>query len=85
GAITMGSTLIVCILEPQIVEFESAVGAIIATFFNIGPGFGSVGPWRNFAHFNEGTLLFLSLLMLLGRLEVYVIVALFSKALWRRY
>lgn len=85
GAITMASTLVVCVLEPQIVEFESAAGAIIATFFNIGPGFGSVGPWSNFAHFNEGTLLFLSLLMLLGRLEVYVIVALFSKALWRRY
>tara|TARA_R110002096_G_scaffold147671_16_gene307675 strand:- start:6101 stop:7600 length:1500 start_codon:yes stop_codon:yes gene_type:complete len=85
GAITIASTLIVCILEPQIVEFESAAGAVLATFFNIGPGFGAVGPWKNFAHLNEGTLLFLSLLMLLGRLEVYVIVALFSKALWRRY
>ncbi len=85
GGIILFSTLLVSILEPQLTDLHTAMGAVLATFLNIGPGFGAVGPTDNFADLNSGTLLFLSLLMLLGRLEVYVVVALFSKALWTRY
>ena len=85
GMIVLFSTLVIAAFEPSIVDLNTAFGSVFATFFNMGPGFGSVGPTDNFSHFHQSTLLFLSLLMLLGRLEVFVLLALFSKELWKRY
>ncbi len=79
------STAAVSLFEPGITDLNTACGAVFATFFNMGPGFGSVGPTDNFAHLHQSTLLFLSLLMLLGRLEIFVVLALFSRSLWARY
>ena len=64
---------------------ERAVGAVLATLFNIGPGLESVGPTDNFSAFHPATLLLLSLLMALGRLEFFVVLVLFLPSLWRRY
>jgi len=83
--LVMLSTLFVALLEPGILQLNTALGAVLATFFNMGPGFGLVGPTDTFAHLNHATLIFLSFLMLLGRLEIYALVALFSKYLWRKY
>lgn len=85
ATVVLGSTAIVSLLEPKLGDFTSAFGAVFATFFNIGPGFGAVGPTDNFAQFHPGTLLFLTLLMLLGRLEIFAVVALFSRTLWAKY
>ncbi len=79
------STGFVCLIEPSIPDFKTAFGAVLATFLNMGPGFGAVGPTDNFAHFNPATLTFLSLLMLLGRLEIFVVGALFVRSLWSRF
>jgi trk system potassium uptake protein len=57
----------------------------MATLFNIGPGLGEVGPTRNFAHLVPGTQLFLSLLMIFGRLEFFALLVLFMPSLWRKY
>ncbi|MDP0499009.1 MAG: TrkH family potassium uptake protein [Verrucomicrobiota bacterium JB022] len=78
------STLIVAVLEPQL-SFTGNFSAVAATLFNIGPGLEEVGPTQNFAFFHSGTKIFLSLLMILGRLELYAILALFSPALWKKY
>ena len=85
AAIMLTSMAVISLIEPSIADMNTAFGAVIATFLNMGPGFGDVGPTNNFGHFGEGSLLFLSLLMLLGRLEILVVVALFSRTLWRRY
>lgn len=85
AAILFGSMAVVSLIEPSIKDMSTAVGSVIATFLNMGPGFGAVGPTNNFGHFNSGTLAFLSFLMLLGRLEIMVVIALFSRTLWRRY
>ncbi len=79
------SALVVSALEPGISSFSTAIGAVVATAMNIGPGFGEVGPTNHFAHFGEPTLLVLSGLMLLGRLEIYAVTALFTRSLWKRY
>lgn len=64
-------------------DFMSATGSVAATLGNIGPGIGSVGPVDNFAHIPPGGKVFLSFLMLLGRLELFTILILFMPYFWR--
>ncbi len=65
-------------------DFMSAIGSVTATLGNIGPGLGSVGPVDNFAHLPQGAKLFLSFLMLLGRLELFTVLILFMPYFWQR-
>ena len=65
-------------------SFETAMGAVATSLGNIGPGFGTVGPAANFAHIPAAGKWFLSFLMLLGRLELFTIIVLFSPAFWKR-
>ena len=66
-------------------DFESSLGAVAATLGNIGPGIGIVGPEDslNFARIPEAGKWFLSFLMLLGRLELFTVLMLFSPFFWR--
>jgi len=84
GVIMAMATGLVSFLEPTL-DIDSSLTAVAATLFNIGPGLGAVGPTQNFAAFSEGTLVFLSVLMLLGRLEFFAILVLFSPTLWKKY
>ena len=84
--IAMVSMVVVAVIESAYgVDFETSVAMVLATFGNIGPGFGQVGPTDNFAHLQPITHLFLSLLMVLGRLELYAVLVLFVPAVWRKY
>jgi len=51
---------------------------------NIGIGFGAVGPIGNFAAFPSSIKWVCSFLMLVGRLELFTVYALFTKAFWKR-
>jgi len=62
----------------------SAIGAAAATIGNIGPGLGNVGPEDNYAFVPYGGKWFLSFLMLLGRLELFTVLILFSPAFWKK-
>lgn len=64
-------------------DFMTATGAVAATLGNIGPGIGRVGPVDNFAHIPTVGKLFLSFLMLLGRLELFTVLMLFMPHFWR--
>lgn len=66
-------------------DFESALGSSIACLGNIGPGLGSVGPMSNYAHISDVGKWFLGFLMLLGRLELFTVLILFSPHFWRRF
>jgi len=77
-------TVMVCVFEPAF-DLDSSFAAVMATLFNIGPGLGEVGPTRNFAHLVPATKIFLSLLMIFGRLEFYALLVLFMPSLWRKY
>lgn len=66
-------------------DMLTAFGCVIATLSNIGPGFGDVGPMNNFGHLLPVTKVFLALLMILGRLELYAILVLFMPSIWRKY
>ncbi|MCF6171441.1 MAG: TrkH family potassium uptake protein [Bacteroidales bacterium] len=65
-------------------DFETSIGATIATLGNIGPGIGGVGPVENYAFFSPFAKWFLSFLMLLGRLELFTVLIVMSPAFWRR-
>lgn len=84
GFIVALSSLAMSILEPGF-DLISSFGAVVATIFNVGPGLGAVGPSCTYAGLGPATHLFLSLLMIMGRLEILAVLALFIPALWRRY
>jgi len=74
----------VSVLEPQL-NMISTIGCVLATLFNIGPGFDAVGPSQNFGFLNPPTKIVLSFLMILGRLEFFALLVLFVPSLWKRY
>lgn len=82
--ITVISTLYVSSIEPSLTPVE-AFSCVQATLFNIGPGFESIGPSQNFSFLGSITKIFLSLLMILGRLEFYAVLVLFYPNIWKRY
>jgi trk system potassium uptake protein len=62
----------------------SAFASVAACIFNIGPGFGSVGPVQNYFHVPLLGKWVLTFCMLLGRLEIYTVVVLLMPAYWRK-
>jgi trk system potassium uptake protein TrkH len=62
----------------------TATTAAIATLSNVGPGLEAVGPAGNFAAFAPWQKLVMTVLMLLGRLEFFAMLALFQSRFWRR-
>jgi len=75
------STILFTLIEP---DMESAMGAVATSLGNIGPGLGNFGPTENFLHISPIGKWFLSFLMLLGRLELFTILVLFSPAFWKQ-
>ena len=61
----------------------TAVSTSIATIGCVGPALGTAGPMSSFAHFPDTAKLFMSLFMILGRLELMSVFVLFSKPFWR--
>lgn len=57
--------------------------AALSCLSNIGPGMSLIGPTGNFDIFSHGVKVALSLAMLIGRLEIYPILVLFSRHAWR--
>ena len=65
-------------------SFETNFTAVAACLNNIGPGLGAVGPVQNYAAFSWLSKLVLTLSMLIGRLEIYPILLLFTPTVWRK-
>ncbi len=66
------------------VDFMTAMGSVATSLGNIGPGIGTVGPVDNFAHIPTAGKWILSFLMLLGRLELFTVLILFTPYFWSR-
>ena len=63
---------------------STTLTAVLATFNNIGPGLGLVGPTGSFAAFSPLSKIVLCLDMLFGRLELYPMLVLFCPSTWKR-
>ena len=66
-------------------SFGTTLTAVISCANNIGPGLEAVGPMGNFAAFSNLSKLVLSFCMILGRLEMFPILVLFSRNAWKKH
>jgi trk system potassium uptake protein TrkH len=71
------------LLAAQGLDLLSAFSGSAACMGNVGPGLGTVGSMGNFAHLPAFSKWVLSFVMLLGRLEIYGMLALLIPRLWR--
>lgn len=79
--IFFASFLIISVADGRTIE--TTFSSVAACLNNIGPGFGDAGPMSNFAFYSPISKIVLSLDMLLGRLEIFPIIMLFSPSVWR--
>ncbi|MCI2050058.1 MAG: TrkH family potassium uptake protein [Lachnospiraceae bacterium] len=63
---------------------ESNISAVMCCFNNIGPGLDQVGPASNFSAYSDLSKITLTVDMLLGRLEIFPILVLFSRSTWKK-
>jgi len=64
--------------------FLEALGASISAIGNVGPGFGNIGPSGSYAEIPLFAKWYLSFLMVIGRLEIFTILILFTPSFWKR-
>ncbi len=79
--IFFGSTILLMLVVP---DLPSSMGAVATSLGNIGPGLGLYGPAENFSALHPAGKWFLSFLMLIGRLELFTVLVLFSPAFWKK-
>ena len=65
-------------------DFTTNFTAVAATINNIGPGLAKVGPSANFGSYGILSKLVLTLDMLIGRLEIFPMLVLFSPHAWKK-
>lgn len=63
-------------------DMDTSMGAVASCLGNIGPGLGSVGPVFTYSAVPDVGKIFLSLLMMLGRLELFTVLVLFTPSFW---
>ena len=65
------------------VDFDTAIGASVAALSNVGTGIGEVGPGGSYVLFSQSAKWVLMLMMVLGRVELFSLMTLFSKSFWK--
>ncbi len=78
-----GTIAMTLILEGDPTPFLSSIGSTATCIGNVGPAIGSVGPMDNFAHIPPVGKIFLSFLMIVGRLEVFTILIILTPYFWK--
>jgi len=76
-----GSSLLMVLFG---VDFLSSIGGVATSMGGIGPGLGTVGPASNYFHLPDPAKYLLSFDMIVGRLEIFSFLVLFSPAFWKR-
>jgi len=79
----VGSLVMMVILDGDATQFLSAIGSTATCISNVGPAIGSVGPVDNFAHIPAAGKVFLSFLMIVGRLEVFTVLIILTPYFWK--
>jgi len=66
------------------VSFSVAFTSALTSVSNVGPGLEAVGPACNFSALSGLSKLVMALCMIIGRLEIFPILVLFSRSTWKR-
>ena len=81
GAVMVASTMLLLFSGLDVV---SAFSAVVACINNTGPGLGEVGPAGNYQGLSDFQTWVCSVTMLLGRLELFSVLVLFTRTFWRK-
>jgi trk system potassium uptake protein len=84
--IFMTATVLMGIIESHLgvgQDMVTSVSAVASAMGNIGPGLGDVGPAANYAGVPAAGKWLLAVLMVVGRLEIFPVLLLFTRGLWR--
>ena len=73
----------VILLSAMGLDLISSISASLSCLGNIGPGFNLVGPMANYGHLPDFSKYVLSVLMFLGRLEIFPVLLMFSALFWK--
>lgn len=84
-AIVYFTILIVSCLVVSLENYDlmTTISAVAGSLSNTGLGFGLLGPTENFSIFSQPTRLYLSIVMIAGRLELFAIIMLLSPSFWK--
>ncbi len=82
---TLSNVLLAFYLYARGYDLMTSLSAAIAIIGNIGPGFSRVGVVENYAFFTPLDKMILAGAMILGRLEFYTVILLFSRTFWKRF
>ncbi len=66
------------------IGFDTAIGSSLTCISNVGPGLGITGPAGSFASLPGAAKWFLSFLMLVGRLELFTVLVIFTPGFWKK-
>jgi len=75
-----GSTL----LSISGLGYIESFSGMITCLSDVGPGLGNIGPAYNFSHLPDISKWFLSIIMLIGRLEIFTVLLIFTPVFWKR-
>lgn len=78
------SIISVLIMMSLGIDFLESVGCVISSIGNMGPGLGETGPAFSWNALPDPAKWLLSFLMLLGRLELFTVLLLFTPEFWRK-
>jgi trk system potassium uptake protein TrkH len=76
--------LFTLIMTYYLPDLASASSAAISCLSNVGPGFSALGPTRNYSEIAASGKLILAFCMLLGRLELFTVLVLFTPSFWKK-
>ena len=79
--IVIVATLVFCGLG---INFDEAFATAFSSINNVGPAIGKYGPTNNFASFPTRGKWVMTLVMLIGRLEIFTVLLLFTPILWKK-
>ncbi|MDX9903174.1 MAG: TrkH family potassium uptake protein [Bacteroidales bacterium] len=79
-ALTIAGMIIIHFSGVPLIE---AVGASTSAISNVGPGLGASGNFGHYNGFTAGAKITMTILMLIGRLEIFTILALFTRSFWK--
>jgi len=66
------------------IDFDESIGAAVSAIGNVGLGIGQYGPSGTYADFPTFGKWWMTLVMMTGRLEIFTVLLLFTKALWKK-
>lgn len=85
----IGAYIVITFIGIIIVSFDgfdliTTSTSVLTAISNVGPGLEMVGPTGNFSAFSPLSKIVLSFCMLAGRLEIYPMLIMFSRSIWKR-